>query len=180
MTTGKWAARIKERIMEKTWKVGELAKLTGLTIRTLRYYDQINLFSPSGFSGSGHRLYNEADISRLHQILALKELNLSLEEIKSVLFGQNYNPIEVVSQQIKRIHDNIAIQQKLLGELEYVLSLMRTRETVSVDEFTKLLQLMKKSHEKFFANRIMNWERSFDLLGEFLSEHPKVLPAKEE
>ncbi|MBW7453434.1 MerR family transcriptional regulator, partial [Paenibacillus sepulcri] len=154
--------------MNKTWKVGELAKLTGLTIRTLRYYDQINLFSPSGFSASGHRLYNEEDISRLHQILALKELDLSLEEIKSVLLGQHYSPIEVVSQQIKRIHDHILIQQKLLGELEYVLGLMRTKESISVEEFTKLLQLMKKSHEKFFAERKMNLERSFDRLGEFL------------
>jgi DNA-binding transcriptional MerR regulator len=166
--------------MKKTWKVGELAKLTGLTIRTLRYYDQIGLFSPSSFSDSGHRLYSDADISRLHQILALKELNLSLEEVKSVLLRENYNPIEVVSQQIRRINDNIQTQQKLLGELEHVLGLMHTKDSVSVEEFTKLLQLMKKSNEKFFTERKMNWERSFDRLGEFLSEPPNALPAKEE
>ncbi|RED64698.1 MerR family transcriptional regulator [Cohnella lupini] len=154
--------------MKKTWKVGELAKLTGLTIRTLRYYDQIRLFSPSGFSDSGHRLYNEADISRLHQILALKELNLTLEEIASVLLGESYSPIEVVSEQIKRIQENIRIEQKLLGELEYVLGLMNARESVSVEEFTKLLQLMKKSEEKFFAEKKSNMERSLDRLGQFL------------
>lgn len=66
--------------MKRHWKVGELAKLTGLTIRTLRFYDQIGLFSPSAHSDSGHRLYNEADLSRLQQILSLKELGLSLEE----------------------------------------------------------------------------------------------------
>ncbi|WP_240421250.1 MerR family transcriptional regulator [Paenibacillus periandrae] len=166
--------------MPKTWKVGELAKLTGLTIRTLRYYDQIGLFSPSGFSDSGHRLYNETDISRLHQILALKELNLSLEEIKSVLLEQSYNPIEVVSQQIRRIQDNILIQQKLMGELEYVRSLMQSQEEVSIEEFTRLLQLMKKKHEKFFAERKMNWERSFDRLGDFLSEPANTQPTKED
>ncbi|QGQ97525.1 MerR family transcriptional regulator [Paenibacillus psychroresistens] len=166
--------------MKKTWKVGELAKLTGLTIRTLRYYDQIGLFCPTGFSDSGHRLYYDSDIARLHQILALKELNLSLEEIKLVLLGQNYNPIEVVSQQIRRIKDNILSQQKLLGELEYVLSLMNIRETISVEEFTKLLQLMKKSPEKFFAERKLNWEKSLDQLGEFLNESPKRQPIKEE
>jgi hypothetical protein len=65
--------------------------------------------------------------------------------------------------------------------LEYVFSLMNTREeAVSVEEFIRLLQLMKKSHEKFFAERKMNWERSFDLLGEFLSTHPNALPTKEE
>ncbi|MGC5324217.1 MerR family transcriptional regulator [Brevibacillus sp. SYSU BS000544] len=166
--------------MKTTWKVGELAKLTGLTIRTLRYYDQIGLFSPSGYSDSGHRLYNEEDLSRLHQILALKELNLSLDEVKSVLLGENYNPIEVVSQQIRLIKDNIRIQQKLLGELEYVLGLMQTKEEVSVEEFTKLLKLMKKSHEKFFAARKLDWERSFDRLGDFLSKPANAVLKKEE
>jgi DNA-binding transcriptional MerR regulator len=55
----------KGMIMKREWKVGELAKLAGLTVRTLRYYDQIGLFSPSGYSDSGHRLYTESDISRL-------------------------------------------------------------------------------------------------------------------
>ncbi len=73
--------------MKIYWKVGDIAKLTGLTVRTLRFYDQIGLFSPSGQTESGHRLYNELDLSRLHQILSLKELGLSLEEIKSVLSG---------------------------------------------------------------------------------------------
>lgn len=68
--------------MQQHWKVGDLASLTGLTVRTLRYYDQIGLFSPSGHSGSGHRMYNEADIQRLQKILSLKDLGLSLEEIK--------------------------------------------------------------------------------------------------
>lgn len=166
--------------MKRTWKVGELAKLTGLTIRTLRYYDQIGLFSPSGYSDSRHRLYNEADLSRLHQILALKELNLSLDEVKSVLLGENYSPIEVVTEQIRLINDNIRIQQRLLGELEYVLGLMQTKEEVSVEEFTKLLQLMKKSHEKFFAARKLDWERSFDRLGDFLSKPTNAVPKKEE
>lgn len=53
--------------MKRLWKVGDLAKLTGLTIRTLRFYDRIGVFSPSAHSDSGHRLYNEADLSRLQQ-----------------------------------------------------------------------------------------------------------------
>ena len=67
--------------MPHEWKTGELAKLTGLTIRTLRYYDQIGLFSPSGRTEAGYRLYTESDLARLQQILSLKELGLSLEQI---------------------------------------------------------------------------------------------------
>ncbi|NBD27479.1 MerR family transcriptional regulator [Paenibacillus glycinis] len=154
--------------MKRTWKVGELAKLTGLTVRTLRFYDGIGLFSPSAFSDAGHRQYDEADITRLHQILALKELNLSLDEVRAVLAGGMYTPAEIVSQQMARVKETIRIQQKLLGELEHVTSLMQAKESLSVDDFLGLLQTMKKSHEKYFFERKKSWENSLDRLGGFL------------
>lgn len=156
--------------MKPHWKVGEIAKLTGLTIRTLRFYDQIGLFSPSDQTDSGHRLYTESDISRLHQILSLKELGLALEEIKSLLAQEHCSPIEIVSIQIASLKDKIKIQQKLLEELEHVSTLMHMKEPLTVDDFTKVLVMMKKSHDKYFFERQMKVERSLDLLGEFLAE----------
>jgi DNA-binding transcriptional MerR regulator len=87
--TGKKLAQKKERVMKRQWKVGELANLTGLIVRTLRYYDQIGLFSPSDRSESGHRLYNKSDLSRLQKILSLKQIGLSLEDVQSVLASGN-------------------------------------------------------------------------------------------
>lgn len=157
--------------MQQYWKVGELAKLTGLTIRTLRYYDQIGLFSPSGYSDSGHRLYNEADIKRLHQILSLKDLGLSLEEIHSVLKGHTYNPSDIVDIQIERVRKNIKTGQKLLAELERVAERMNHQEPLSIDAFISLLETMKLSHEKYIIDHRMNWERRFDMLGDFLNDN---------
>jgi len=154
--------------MKQLWKVGELAKLTGLTIRTLRFYDQIGLFSPSAHSDSGHRLYNEADLSRLQQILSLKELGLSLEETKSIVLGERFSPLEVVSLQIDRLRETIRTQRRLLNELEYVSALMQSEQPVTVKEFTGLLELMKQSHQKTILERRMIWGRSLDLLGDFL------------
>lgn len=156
---------------QKYWKVGELANLTGLTIRTLRYYDQIGLYSPSGYSDSGYRLYNEYDLSRLQQILALKELGLTLDEIKAILSDDHYDPSEVVLLQINRLKENIRIQQRLLKELQNISSLMAMEEPLTVEDFTKLLDMMKKSHEKFFAERRTSMERHFDMLGDFLDKH---------
>ncbi|MBM7563968.1 MerR family transcriptional regulator [Paenibacillus sacheonensis] len=156
--------------MKQTWKVGELAKLTGLTVRTLRFYDGIGLFSPSSLSDSGHRLYNEADIARLHQILALKELNLSLDEVRDVLTGGEFSPADIVAQQTSRVKETIRVQQKLLGELEHVSSLMASKESLSVNDFIGLLQTMKKSHEKHFFERKKSMENNLDRLGRFLSE----------
>lgn len=156
--------------MQQHWKVGDLASLTGLTVRTLRYYDQIGLFSPSGHSGLGHRMYNEADIQRLQKILSLKDLGLSLEEIKRVLEGQTYSSSEIVAIQIERVRKHMKIQQKLLAELERVAEKMNQQEPLSIDAFLSLLESMKQSQEKYIIDHRLNWESHLDLLGEFLND----------
>ena len=156
--------------MKGYWKIGDLAKLTGLTLRTLRFYDQIGLFSPSEYTESGHRLYSESDLSRLHQILSLKELGLSLDEIKSALVGGQISPLEIVNFQIKRIKDQMKLQQKLLEQLEHVSKLMQGKAQLTVEDFTSLLQAMKKTFEKLVIERQTIWERNLDLLGDFLIE----------
>ena len=69
------------------WKVGELARSTGLTVRTLHHYDQVGLLRPSGRTASGHRLYDAGDVDRLYQVVALRALGLSLDAIRAVLAG---------------------------------------------------------------------------------------------
>jgi len=166
--------------MKRYWKVGELAKLTGLTVRTLRYYDQIGLFSPSAQTETGHRLYDEPDLSRLQQILSLKELGLSLDEIKSVLAGGRISPLEIVRLQIAKIQEQIRLQQKLLDQLQHVSKMMQDSEPVTVEDFTELLQTMKKRHEKLVAARQTNWERLLDGLGIFLSAGDEGSKSKED
>jgi DNA-binding transcriptional MerR regulator len=166
--------------MRRYWKVGELAKLTGLTIRTLRFYDQIRLFSPSGQTESGHRLYDELDLSRLQQILSLKELGLSLEEIKAALTGGQISPSEIVDLQIIQIKEQINLQQKLLEQLRHVSKLMQGKAELTVEDFTNLLQAMKMEFEKPVIERQTSWERHLDLLGEFLTEESGIPNHKED
>jgi DNA-binding transcriptional MerR regulator len=166
--------------MKRHWKVGDLAKLTGLTVRTLRFYDQIGLFSPSGQTESGHRLYRESDLSRLHQILALKELGLSLEEIKSALTGGHISPLEIVNLQIGRIKDQIKLQQKRMEQLAHVSKLMQGKAQLTVEDFTSLLQAMKMEFEKPVFERQTSWERHLDLLGDLLAEKNGMPNPKEE
>jgi MerR family transcriptional regulator, thiopeptide resistance regulator len=159
-------------IMKQSWKIGELAQLAGLTVRTLQYYDQIGLFSPSGHSDSGRRLYTESDITRLQQILSLKELGLSLDEITAVLAGNHVSLFDIVSLQIARIKKNLIVQQKLLRELEHVSSLMVKKEPLSVEDFTKLWGTMRMSHEKFFAEKRASWSANLHRLGDYLDKYP--------
>lgn len=166
--------------MKRNWKVGELAKLTGLTVRTLRFYDQIGLFSPSDQTDSGHRLYNDSDLSRLQQILSLKELGLSLEEVKTVLAGEQYSPLEIVTMQKERIKEQIKLQYELLEQLEHVTKLMQGKAPLNVEDFTSLLQRMKIRHEKLVVERRMSWEHRLGLLGHFLAEENELTKPKED
>lgn len=67
--------------------VGDLAKLTGITVRALHDYDEIGLVPPSERSAAGYRLYSEADVHRLQQVLLFRELGLPLEEIAAAIDG---------------------------------------------------------------------------------------------
>ncbi|MDP4096385.1 MerR family transcriptional regulator [Paenibacillus sp. P96] len=158
--------------MGQHWKVGDLAKLTGLTVRTLRFYDQIGLFSPSDQTDSGHRLYNESDLSRLQQILSLKELGLSLDEVKSLLDGGQISALEIVNLQMARIKEQIKQQQQLLEQLQHVSKSIQVKAPLTVEDFTGLLQAMKKSHDKLIIERRTSWEHRLDALGNFIvKEH---------
>lgn len=66
------------------WAVGELAKVTGLTVRTVRYWDELGLVSPSR-TAAGHRSYDRADVARLYRVPALREMGLGLHEVAALL-----------------------------------------------------------------------------------------------
>ena len=77
-----------EAIMAFT--VGELARLTGITVRTLHHYDEVGLVRPSQRTSAGYRMYDDGDVLRLQQVLLLRELELPLDEIAAVLDDPTY------------------------------------------------------------------------------------------
>ncbi|GGX79081.1 MerR family transcriptional regulator [Streptomyces anandii] len=70
------------------WPIAEVARMSGVTSRTLRHYDEIGLLRPARTGGNGHRHYDEAGLLRLQQILLMRELGLGLREIAAVLERQ--------------------------------------------------------------------------------------------
>ncbi|MFE4335690.1 MerR family transcriptional regulator [Streptomyces sp. NPDC056831] len=70
------------------WSIADVARLSGVTSRTLRHYDEIGLLPPARIGSNGHRYYEEADLLRLQQILLMRELDLGLREIQAVLDSQ--------------------------------------------------------------------------------------------
>lgn len=70
---------------EKTYKIGQLAELTGLTQRTIRYYDELGLLKTSSRTQGGQRIYSDSDLLYIKRIMELKALSFSLEEIKVII-----------------------------------------------------------------------------------------------
>ena len=101
--------------------VSQIAKLTGISIRTLQYYDEIGLLKPSEFTSSGYRLYDDEALQTLQQILFFKELGFRLKEIKEILEKPDFDRITAFKKQkelllLKRNRINRLIQ--LLSCLE--------------------------------------------------------------
>src|SRR5215217_3037827 len=101
-------------------KVGELARRTGLTVRTLHHYDAIGLLKPSLHTESRHRLYTAGDVARLQQVLSLRQLGFSLEEVRACLDRPGFSPLEVVRLHLGRLREQIELQRKLCERLEAV------------------------------------------------------------
>ncbi|SFJ49842.1 DNA-binding transcriptional regulator, MerR family [Terrisporobacter glycolicus] len=80
-------------------KISEVAKLTGITVRTLHYYDEIGLLKPSEITESGYRLYSKDSLETLQQILFFRELDFPLNEIKEIMTNPNYNKREALNKQ---------------------------------------------------------------------------------
>ena len=81
--------------------VSEVSKLSGVSVRTLQYYDKIGLLHPSGYTDAGYRQYNKADLERLQQILLFRELEFPLKEIKSILDSPDFDRGRALDQQIE-------------------------------------------------------------------------------
>ncbi|MGL4345064.1 MAG: MerR family transcriptional regulator [Cellulosilyticaceae bacterium] len=79
--------------------VNQVAKLAGVSVRTLHYYDEIDLLKPTELTESGYRLYNHSDFLKLEQILFFKEIGFPLKEIKSILEHPDYNQKEALTKQ---------------------------------------------------------------------------------
>src|SRR5687768_7257114 len=82
--------------------VKELADLSGVTVRTLHFYDQVGLLKPAGFGANGYRFYEEKEVLHLQQILFFRELGFELKQIKRILARSDFDRRAALESQIGR------------------------------------------------------------------------------
>ena len=121
--------------------VNEVSKLTGVSIRTLQYYDKIGLLHPAGYTEAGYRLYDRASLEKLQQILLFRELEFPLKEIKEIVNRPDFDRSKALEQQIrlltlKKEHIenliDLAIGIKAIGVKELTFEAFDTKK---IDEY---------------------------------------------
>jgi DNA-binding transcriptional MerR regulator len=132
------------------WKIGDLARGTGLSIRALRHYDEIGLLVPSHRTAAGHRQYVEEDIVRLQRVRSLRRLGFALEEVGALLDRPGFSLPEVLRLHLARLREQIELQIQLRDRLETLVRRLGSAETVSVEEFLQTIEVMNML-EKYYS-----------------------------
>ena len=132
--------------------VGEVAKKMGVTVRTLQYYDKKGLLSPSAESEGGRRLYTDKDLIRLHQIISLKSLGFSLDDIKERLISLE-TPADVanaLTEQADDIRQKIEQLQASLSAIEQLKAEVLQMQTVNFKKYADIIVNLQMKNDSYY------------------------------
>jgi DNA-binding transcriptional MerR regulator len=132
-------------------KVGDLARRTGLTVRTLHHYDEIGLLKPSGRSEAGYRLYSQADVQRLHAVQTMRQMGLALSDIGELLEGEGLAPERIIGQQIRALDQQITQATELRGRLTMLRDGLMAGAEPDMGNWLEALALMT-TYGKYFRS----------------------------
>lgn len=117
------------------YTVKALAKLSGVSVRTLHWYDAIGLLKPDHIGANQYRYYQEAQLLRLQQILFFKELGLSLQDIQKMLMQNNFDNLKALYAHKATLEKEIARKKDLIATIEKTIQHLRGTHTMSDKEF---------------------------------------------
>ncbi|UFJ42889.1 MerR family transcriptional regulator [Brevibacillus humidisoli] len=121
--------------------IKELKRKTGITDRTLRYYDSLGLLRPSGSTPGGHRLYSQQDIEKLYVILFLKQLGFRLSDIQQMLDMQTWSWESYLERQLQLVREQIAEWQVRERRLQEIVTIARFEGGLKTPLLYELIQL---------------------------------------
>lgn len=143
----------------KQFTTGEFAKLAGVTIRTLRYYDKQGLLTPSHHTEAGFRLYSESDFPKLQQILTLKFIGLSLTEIKQLLTSDTYEIEKLLVKQKLIMNEKIAQSQTILSAIQEAQKTITKTKRLNWEQFASIIKAVSMSNNTHWINAFFTQEQ---------------------
>jgi len=149
---------------------GELAKRMSTTVRTLQYYDKEGILSPSAQSEGGRRLYTDKDMIQLYQILSLKQLGFSLDDIKNHLTSLD-TPTDVanaLTEQATNIREKMEVLSEALKEIEILKAEVLQMQQVDFKRYADIITNLQMKNEfyglikHFDDNTLAHFRNRFD------------------
>ena len=128
------------------YTTGELARLCGVTVRTVQFYDTRGLLHPTDLSEGGRRLYSDGDLRKMRMICALKTLGLSLDSIQGVLASENPERVLLLllEEQERRIFDEQGVLERQKRAVETVRETIRTGQMLSIESIADMDRMMEE------------------------------------
>lgn len=137
------------------YTVRDLAKLSGVSSRTLRYYDEIDLLKPCRISSSGYRIYSDKEVDLLQQILFFRELELPLEKIKAIVTNEDFDSKRTLYEHKKNIMKRQEELRILLNNVEKTINSLEGGYTMSNEEkFEGMKKKMIEQNEEKYGKEI--------------------------
>ena len=134
------------------YTINKLAKLAGVSTRTLRYYDELGLLSPARVSSNGYRIYGQKEIDRLQQILFYRELGVSLEEIRSILASRNFDGLSALESHLSALLARREQLDLLVANVEKTIKAMKGEIIMSDQEkFEGFIQKLVDDNEQQYG-----------------------------
>lgn len=137
------------------YTVQQLADLAGVSVRTLHYYDEIDLLKPSTVQKNGYRYYEEKELLTLQQILFFRELDFSLEDIKKILSAPGFDMKEALQDQRKLIEIRKKRLSRLVKTIDKTILKLNHKITMQDDELYG--NFTKEEAEKYAEEARQRW-----------------------
>ncbi len=129
------------------YTVKKLAKLSGITVRALHYYDQIGLLKPNSVKANGYRVYNDRELEMLQQIMFFRELGFSLRKIKQIVQDNDFNVLQALTEQRTLLTIKKKRLENLLLTIDKTFNSLKEGESMSDD--AKFSAFSDQNYQKY-------------------------------
>ena len=137
------------------YTINQLAKLAGVSTRTLRYYDQCGLLPPKTVRSNGYRIYGETEVNRLQQILFYRELGVELSEIGRILAEKDFDGLSALQSHLSALREKRARLDRLIGNVQKSISAMKGEaEMTDEEKFEGFKEKLISDNEQEYGGEI--------------------------
>lgn len=131
--------------------IQDLARIAGVSTRTLRYYDQIDLLKPARVTAAGYRIYGKQEVDRLQLILHYRTMGMKLERIKTLLYDSSADRLAILEAQYRELSQRHQRTERILWSIEKSIAEAKGERTMSIDEKFEAFkdQIIAENEEKY-------------------------------